>query len=160
MAEYELSRMNDGKKSTLKYLHNTVVESVVDGKHSKVEESVIDGERGSSFKYFKKDGDKIFKVSAHQEEKGKDSFKLVIIEGEKRDEKVVKFADVIKEIKSRKELGFALKYFEKEVKMSRSSSKHSQKRSSKKSSKKASKKSSKKASKKSPKKSSRKSSRK
>ena len=118
----------------------------------KVEESVIDGERGSSFKYFKKDGDKTDKVSAHQEEKGKDSFKFVVIEGEKRDGKVIKYADLIKEMKNRKELAFALKYFEKDVKLSRHSFKrHSLKRSSKKSSKKGSKKSSRKGSKNHPK---------
>jgi hypothetical protein len=115
MADYELSRMNDGKKQTLKFLHHTLVESVNNGKHMKVEESVIDGERGSSFKYFKKEGDKLVKYSAHQEEKGKDSFKFIVIEGEKRDEKIIKYADLIKEIKNRKELAFALKYFEKDV---------------------------------------------
>ena len=130
----------DKPKSTLTYLFNNSTESVENGKHMKLEQVVASGEKGASFKYFKKDGDKKFKVTARQEAKGKDSFKLTVIEGDKKDEKMVKLSDVIKEIKSRKELEFALKFFEKDVKMSRQSV---QKRSSKKASKKTSKKSSK-----------------
>lgn len=145
------------KKSTLTYLFNNSTESVEDGKHMKLEQVVANGENGASFKYFKKNGDKKFKITARQEAKGKDLFKLIVIEGDKKDEKMVKLSDVIKEIKGRKELEFALKYFEKDVKMSRQSS---QKRSSKKSSKKASKKASKKTSRKGSRKTSKKSSKK
>ena len=149
--------MSKPTKSNLTFLFNNTTETVNNGKHMKLEQKVINGERGSSFKFFKKDGDKVHKISAHQEEKGKDSFKFIVIEGEKRDEKILKLAEVIKEIKNRKELEFALKYFEKEVKLGRQSS---QKRSSKKSSRKASKKASKKSSRKASKKASKKSSKK
>ena len=95
-------------KGTLKFLHQVSNKSIENGKKVIHEEEVAHGDRGISFKYYHKEGDKIEKIRGIP----KDDGTFIIITGEKENKKdeTMSKEDVIKMLTKMKHLKFALDY--------------------------------------------------
>jgi len=107
----ELSIMNGREKEGLKFMHHIMNESKNNGKVAKEEESIFDGEKGLNIKYFEQIDDKKSKYIIKSADKK--TFILITIKGEKKDEKSMSLAELLKEVKGIKNLAFGLKYLEK-----------------------------------------------
>ena len=99
--------------STVKYRYENNVTKVVGGVKETIKENIIDGEKGVSFSFLKKVGDKSF-YKIHVKEVEKDKFQMM----EKHDEKVtegeVSKTELMKKLKGNKDLAFVEKYLSKE----------------------------------------------
>ena len=139
--------------STVTYRYTNSLQRKVDGTSQTIKESIIDGEKGLSFTFTKKMGEKDFyKLIAKEVEN--DKFMVVERMDDKKNDQVKKesemtSAELMKMIKSNKDLKFVVDYMTKEKKKQKGGAyKKSSKKGSKKGSKKAAKKGSKKAAKK------------
>jgi hypothetical protein len=144
--------------STVTYRYeNNLTHFVKDVKHT-IKENILDGkEKGLSFFFLKKIGDKFYKLDVKELESKKFKVEEKIDEEVKNSE--MSEAELLKMIKANKDLKFVESYM-KNRKSQKGGAKKSAKKSSKKGSKKSSKKSTKKGSKKSAKKSTKKGSKK
>ena len=97
--------------STVKYRYENNLTRVVGGVKETIKESIIDGEKGVSFSFLKKVGDKSF-YKIHVKEVEKDKFQMM----EKHDDKVlkVKYQTELMKKKGNKDLAFVEKYLSKE----------------------------------------------
>ena len=111
MAELSIMNGGDGEKGELKFMHHIMNESKNNGKVAKEEESIFDGEKGLNIKYFEQIDDKKSKYIIKSADKK--TFILITIKGEKKDEKSMSLAELLKEVKGIKNLAFGLKYLEK-----------------------------------------------
>ena len=99
-----------GSKSKLTYLHEKTHKEIKNDTVTILEEEVKDGPKGISFKFYQKKGGNILKVKGYQA--GPDgNFKVMITkDGDKKESTDLSLADVIKMIKTMKDLDFAVKY--------------------------------------------------
>ena len=150
--------------STVTYRYENSLQRRVDGTSHTIKESIIDGEKGISFSFTKKMGEKDFyKVIVKEVEA--DKFLVTERMDDKKNDNVTKetemnAADLMKMLKENKDLKFVLDYMTKDRKKQKGGAKKGSKKAAKKGSKKAAKKGSKKGSKKAAKKGSKKGSKK
>ena len=142
----------------LTFLHMQHSKEIKDGKVVEHEEQIIEGDKGLTFKLFKKNDKESQKHHIKHNDDGTFTYKMMV--GDKKNEmNNISVDELLKELKSSKDLKFVVDYVS-SMKKKKGGAKKSSKKGSKKSSKKGSKKSSKKGSKKGSKKSSKKGSRK
>ena len=77
-----------------------------------VKESIIDGEKGLSFMFTTKEGDKFHRISVKETEK--DKFSLKEKEDDKETEKMIDMTELKKMLKSNKDLAFVKDFVENE----------------------------------------------
>ena len=100
------------EKSNLKYLFKKFDQELKGDKMVTLEKKLIDGDRGISFNYYNRNGDKVVKYSGMQNPNG--TFKVFVIEGDNRDtHESMSLADVLKMFAKIKELDFIVKYLKK-----------------------------------------------
>jgi hypothetical protein len=150
--------------STVTYRYENSLQRKVDGTSHTMKESIIDGEKGISFSFTKKMGEKDFyKVIVKEVEA--DKFLVTERMDDKKNDNVTKetemnAADLMKMLKENKDLKFVLDYMTKDRKKQKGGAKKGSKKAAKKGSKKGSKKAAKKGSKKGSKKAAKKGSKK
>ena len=86
-------------KSTVTYRHDNSMSYKKNGEKHALKENLIDGEKGLSFHYLKKEGEKKF-FSISVKELSKDRYSVKIKDGDKSDDKEMNMADLAKVIKS------------------------------------------------------------
>lgn len=116
----ENTRSNSKKgKSNLTFLHDKKHIEIKNNTVTNLEEVVRDGDRGISFKYYSKEGDKTVKVTGFQTgPDGKFNVKVVRDKNVESDDKDLSLADVLKLLKGIKGMEFATKYLSSSKKQS------------------------------------------
>ncbi len=100
------------EKSNLKYLFKKFDQELKGDKMVTLEKKLIDGDRGISFNYYNRNGDKVVKYSGVQNSDG--TFKVFVIQGDTRDtHESMSLEDVLKMFAKIKELDFIVKYLKK-----------------------------------------------
>ena len=94
-----MSKSNEGTSSTVTYRHDNSMSYKKNGEKHVLKENLIDGEKGLSFHYLKKEGEKKF-FSISVKELSQDRYSVKTKDGDKLDEKEMNMSDLAKVIKS------------------------------------------------------------